>query len=118
MSVSDGYGITLNFTNFCGCRNCLSHTIILELLPANRSMLNLIDLFCILGSLIFFYIIEKKMFFLIVHALIRLCSPRGNFVDHVFLNAYHLTTFLQHVGSLAVGAFGFYSVLNTFPFLF
>ena len=44
--------------------------------------------------------------------------PRGNFVDYVFLKAWHLTSFLQHVGHLAVGAFGCCSVLNTLPLIF
>ena len=41
----------------------------------------------------------------------RFCSPRGIFVDYVFLKVEHLTSFLQHVGHLAVRAFGRYSVL-------
>ena len=47
------------------------------------------------------------------YELLRVCSPRGNFVDHVFLKAQHLTSFLKHVSPLAVGVFGCYSLLIT-----
>ena len=56
---------------------------------------------------------------LLGYELLRvLLPPRGNFVDHVLLRVYHLTSFLKHVSPLAVGAvgaFGCYSVLITLP---
>ena len=82
VSVSNLYGIKLSFRNFCGCRKCFSHTILLESLPANRNMFDLI--FCILGSLIF-SILLKKNIFLIVHALLSvLPSPQGEFCRSCF----------------------------------
>ena len=39
-------------------------------------------------------------------------SPRGNFVDHVFLIAYYLASILQHVSTLAMGALPSNSLLH------
>ena len=53
------------------------------------------------------------------HELLKVLLPTSeNFVDYIFLKAWHLTSFLQHVGHLAVGAFWCYSVLNTLPLMF
>ena len=86
----------------------MSHSIILESLPANRNMFNLI--FCILESLLFFSIIERKSLF-----LNSPCSTKG-FAPPCF--SLSISSNELHMGSLAVAAFGFYSVLNTFPFMF
>ena len=43
--------------------------------------------------------------------------PGGNFVDHGFHKAYHLTSFLKHVSPLWAGVFGWISVLIALPFI-
>ena len=52
------------------------------------------------------------------HTHLLVLLPQGDFVDHVFHKAYHLTSFLKHVSSLATGVFGCYSVLITLPLIF
>ena len=42
----------------------------------------------------------------------------GDFVDRVFLKAYHLRSSWKHVSPLAAGTFGCYSVLITLPLIF
>ena len=51
------------------------------------------------------------------YALLRVLLPQGDFVEHIFRKAYHLTGFLKHVNLLAVGAFGCYCVLITLPLI-
>ena len=63
------------------------------------------------------YVVFEELM-LLGHELLRVLLPQGNFVDYVFLKVEHLTSFLQHVGHLAVEAFGCYSVLNTLPLIF
>ena len=45
------------------------------------------------------------------HELLSVLHPKGDFVDHVFLRGYHLTSFLKHISSLVGGVFGCYSIL-------
>ena len=42
--------------------------------------------------------------------------PRGNFVDHIFLEAQCLARILQHVSSLTMAALSCNSLLYTLPF--
>ena len=42
-------------------------------------------------------------------------SPRGNFVDHVFLKTYYLESILQHVSHLAIEALPSISLLHSLP---
>ena len=42
--------------------------------------------------------------------------PRGNFVDHIFLEAQSLARILQHVSSLTMAALSCYSLLYTLPY--
>ena len=45
-------------------------------------------------------------------------SFQGEFCRPCFFKAYYLTSILQHVSPLAVGAFGCHSVLVTLPLKF
>ena len=53
------------------------------------------------------------------HELLRVLLPQVELcrLSMFFLKVKHLTTFLQHVGHLAVGAFWCYSVLITFTLI-
>ena len=42
--------------------------------------------------------------------------PRGNFVDHIFLEAQCLAMILQHVSPLTMAALSCNSLLNTLPY--
>ena len=42
--------------------------------------------------------------------------PRGNFVDHIFLEAQCLARILQHVSSLTMAALSCNSLLHTLPY--
>ena len=42
--------------------------------------------------------------------------PRGNFVDHIFLEAQCLARILQHVSPLTMAALSWYSLLHTLPY--
>ena len=42
--------------------------------------------------------------------------PRGNFVDHVFLEAQCLARILQHVSPLTMAALSCNSLLHTLPY--
>ena len=42
--------------------------------------------------------------------------PRGNFVDHIFLEAQYLARILQHVSPLTMAALICNSLLHTLPY--
>ena len=42
--------------------------------------------------------------------------PRGNFVDHIFLEAQCLARILQHVSLLAMATLSYNSMLRTLPY--
>ena len=42
--------------------------------------------------------------------------PRGNFVDHIFLEAQYLARILQHVSPLTMAALSCNSLLHTLPY--
>ena len=42
--------------------------------------------------------------------------PRGNFVDHIFLEAQYLARILQHVSPLTLAALSCNSLLHTLPY--
>ena len=42
--------------------------------------------------------------------------PRGNFVDHIFLEAQCLARILQHVSPLTMAALGCNTLLHTLPY--
>ena len=43
-------------------------------------------------------------------------APRGNFVDHIFIEAQCLARILQHVSPLTMAALMCYSLLHTLPY--
>ena len=49
-------------------------------------------------------------------AVYGLPPPRGNFVDHIFLEAQCLTRILQHVSPLTMAALSCNSLLHTLPY--
>ena len=57
-------------------------------------------------------------FLLIGHWLdmVYLPPPRGNFVDHIFLEAQCLARILQHVSPLTMAALSCNSLLHTLPY--
>ena len=60
----------------------------------------------------------KKVVLLIGHWLdmVYLPPPRGNFVDHIFLEAQCLAKILQHVSPLTMAALSCNSLLHTLPY--
>ena len=48
--------------------------------------------------------------------MVYLPPPRGNFVDHIFLEAQCLARILQHVSPLTMAALSCNSLLHTLPY--
>ena len=60
---------------------------------------------------------RMRFAFFIDHELLKVLPP-GGFCGLFSSKAQHLTSFLQHVGHLAVGAFGCKSIINKLPLNF
>ena len=48
--------------------------------------------------------------------MVYLPPPRGNFVDHIFLEAQCIARILQHVSPLTMAALSCNSLLHTLPY--